>query len=145
MSKPEIGLGSEILLPFWCSGNITDLANRLLPLSSDQSGAAKRRRALVQGILTKNTCGSSNLLQNWSLDRVNRAVTYYRKVRLREYVRTELPDFTNSLIVISFGVHVMVAFNFPKTFDSGFYRTQAYMKKISIMTMLVLSATHSLK
>ena len=92
----------EGLLPFWCSSNIMELANRLLPLSSDQSGTAKRRRALVQGILTKNTGGTSNLL-DWGLDRVNRAVTYYRKVRLREYVRTEMPDFTESLIVISFG------------------------------------------
>jgi hypothetical protein len=92
----------EGVLPSWCSGNIVDLANRLLPSSSEQSGMAKRRRALVQGILTKNTCGTSNL-QNWGCDRVNRAVTNYRKVRLREYVRTELPDFTESLIVISFG------------------------------------------
>ena len=105
-------------LPRWCS-DVDDLATSLL-----HSSSSSRQRALVKGILQMKS-GSISNLQTWGCERVERAVTYYRKVRLRNYVRTELPDFTNSLVVLSFGAR-----------DGGFQLSQDIRRWIIDYTSL---------
>jgi hypothetical protein len=102
----EISVKHEGQLPAWCP-----VESFLAQMHNSESSArkAQRRNALVAGCLQKASSGDEDAeekisnLRAWGSERVARAVSFYQRVRLQEFCRTELPDFTDALVVVSFG------------------------------------------